>query len=419
MSLSIRKNQLTIETPAWAVPLTYTPARYRAAHGGRGSGKSHYFAELLIDREITPGTSAVCVREIQRTLEHSVKRLLELKIRKHGLQDTFIIQRDRILTPGNGHIIFEGMQNHNADSIKSLEDYDICWVEEAQNISQSSLDLLMPTIRKPKSEMWFSWNPRFATDAVDVMFRSGDPPPGSVIVETNYHDNPWFDDTELRPLMEYVKRTDLEKYQHIWKGEYIQRSEAKVFKNWRIDEFEAPSDAVHRFGGDWGFASDPTVLVRSHIIGRKMFIDYEAYQIGCEILDIPDLFDTVPDSRKWPIIADSSRPETISHLRTHGFPKIYPSVKGHGSVEEGIEWLKTFEIIVHPRCTHTIDELSLYSYKIDQATDKVLPILEDRENHVIDSLRYSHEGLRRAEKEKEQQGPSVPPLPVNNPMSRR
>jgi phage terminase large subunit len=140
-------------------------------------------------------------------------------------------------------------------------------------------------------------------------------------------------------------------------------------------------------------------LVRSHRIGRKLYVDYEAYQIGCEILDTPDLFMTVPESEKWPIIADSARPETISHMRKNGFPKMMPAVKGKDSVHEGVEWLKTYDIVVHPRCVHTIQELTMYSYKVDPLTELVLPELADKHNHVIDPLRYSCEGERRIAKE--------------------
>ena len=149
------------------------------------------------------------------------------------------------------------------------------------------------------------------------------------------------------------------------RGAYVSNSESRVFKNWSIDEFEAPADAVHRFGADWGFAIDPTVLVRCHIIGRKLYIDYEAYRVGCEIMDTPELFMSVPEAEKWPITADSARPETISHVRNNGFPKISAAVKGPKSVEDGIEWLKSFDIVVHPRCEHTINELTMYSYKTD------------------------------------------------------
>jgi phage terminase large subunit len=280
--------------------------------------------------------------------------------------------------------------------------------------SQFSLDLLRPTIRKPGSQMLFSWNPRFDTDPIEGLLRGPGAPPDSIVVEVNYTDNPWFPDV-LRQEMEYDKRRDPDKYLHVWKGEYVRNSETRVFKNWTIEDFEAPADAVHRFGADWGFASDPTVLVRCHIIGRKLYIDHEAYRVGCEIVDTPALFMSVPDAERWPMVADSARPETISHMRKNGFPKILAAVKGPKSVEEGVEWLKSFDIVVHPRCMHTIDELTLYSYKTDRDTNRVLPLLEDKKNHVIDALRYACEGARRAST---QVKPKANPVPVLMPMAR-
>ncbi len=387
---------LRIETPEWALPLL-NPARYKAAYGGRGSGKSHTFAELLIEAHIMDQTSrSVCVREVQKSLAQSVKRLLELKIEQMNAGAYFEVQEAVIKSKrGDGLIIFQGMQNHTADSIKSLEGYDRAWVEEAQSLSQRSLDLLRPTIRKPGSELWFTWNPSQATDPVDALLRGEKPPPDATVLEVNFDGNPWFPDV-LRQEMEYDRSRDPDKYAHVWKGGYLQNSTARVFKNWRVEEFDAPADAIHRLGADWGFANDPTVLVRCHIIGRTLYIDHEAYMVGCEITNTPDLFMTIPEAERWPLVADSSRPETISHMRKHGFPKIMAAVKGKDSVNEGIEWLKSYDIVVHPRCTHTIDELTFYSYKTDPLTSKILPVLQDLNNHVIDALRYACEGVRRA-----------------------
>lgn len=388
------------------------PARYKGAHGGRGSGKSHQFAEMMIEAHIMDQKRrSVCVREVQKSLAQSVKRLLELKIEQMNAGAYFEIQEAQIKSKkGDGLIIFQGMQNHTADSIKSLEGYDCAWVEEAQSLSQRSLDLLRPTIRKPESELWFTWNPANASDPVDHLLRGPNPPPGAVVTEVNYTDNPWFPEV-LRAEMEYDKRRDPDKYSHVWLGKYLQNSSTRVFRNWRIEEFDAPPEALHRLGADWGFATDPTVLVRCHIIGRNLYIDYEAYQVGCEIIDTPDLFMTVPEAEKWPMVADSARPETVSHMKKHGFPKIMAAVKGPKSVEEGVEWLKSYDIIVHPRCKHTIDELTLYSYKTDPMTGRVLPILEDKKNHVIDALRYACEGIRRANPKKQV---TVTPLPNVN-----
>ena len=386
--------KLTLNTAEVFEPLL-APARYKGAHGGRGSGKSHFFSELWLEESIAEKLDFVCLRETLKSLEFSVKKLLESKIETYNAGAYFEVQDRRILAKQGGVTIFEGMQNHTAESIKSLEGFDRAWFEEAQNASDKSLTLLRPTIRKSGSQMWFGWNPDLSTDPIDVLLRGEHPPPHAVVVEANYMDNPWLPE-ELREEMEYDRKRDPDKYAHVWLGQYQRNSEARVFRNWKIEEFEVDPKATLRQGADWGYSVDPTVLVQCWIEGRKLYVPYEAYRVGCEIVDTPDLFMQVPESEKWPMTADSARPETISHLRKNGFPKIMSAVKGARSLEEGVEWLKSFEIIVHPRCKHLIDELTLYSYKTDPLTSLVLPVLADKDNHVIDALRYACEGVRRA-----------------------
>lgn len=386
--------ELQIQTPRVFAPLL-GEARYKGAYGGRGSGKSHFFAEMLVECCIMEKVDAVCLREIQKSLKFSVKKLIESKIAALNAGDYFEVQEGQIKTRHGGVIIFQGMQDHTSDSIKSLEGFKIAWFEEAQSASQRSLDLLRPTLRAPGSELWFSWNPRFETDPVDVLLRGENPPPNSIVVQANYSDNPWLP-AELIEELEYDKKRDPDKYAHIWLGEYQRNSEARVFKNWKVEEFELPAGTIYRLGADWGFSVDPSVLIRCAIEGNRLYVDYEAYQVGCEIVNLPELFFSVPEAEKWPITADSARPETISHMRKHGFPHIRPAVKGAKSLEEGVEFLKSFDIVVHPRCKHLIDELTLYKYKEDPLTGAVLPILEDKDNHVIDALRYACEGARRA-----------------------
>lgn len=375
------------------------PARYKGAYGGRGSGKSHFFAQLMVAKAVScQGLRAVCVREVQRTLAQSSKRLLEDKIKALGVSHLFKVTEREIQTPGGGVILFEGMQNHTADSIKSLEGAQIAWVEEAQNLSQRSLDLLRPTIRTPDSELWFSWNPDQPSDPVDALLRGDRLPPNAIVVSVNYDANPWLPQV-LRDELEYDRRRDPDKFAHVWKGDYQRNSEARVFKNWHIDEFEPLPEWLLRQGADWGFSVDPSVLVQCAIVGRTLYVIHEAYRVGCEVDFLPDLFRQVPEAEKWPTIADSSRPETISYMQRHGFPKMLPAIKGARSLEEGIEFLRSFDIVVHPRCTHAADELTAYSYETDPDTGLVLPKLKDKDNHVIDALRYACEGARRAKKE--------------------
>lgn len=405
---------LRIETPRVFAPLL-KPSRYKGAHGGRGSGKSHFFAELLVERcLLNPGTRWVCVREVQLSLDQSVKRLIEDKIQAMGVGGSFRILNTHIETPGDGIIIFRGMNTQTSDSVKSLEGYDGAWVEEAQSFSQRSLDLLRPTIRKEGSELWFSWNPAAATDPIDSLLRGDNPPPDAAVVQANYRDNPFLPDV-LRQEMEFDRSRDADKYAHVWLGGYRAISNARVFKNWTVQEFDTPDGATIRQGADWGFSIDPSVLVQSYIVGRKLYVPWEAYKVGCEIDHLPDLFDGVPDSRKWWTTADSARPETISYMRRHWSTNMTAAVKGARSVEDGVEFLKAYDIVVHPRCEHVIDELAKYQYRMDEKTGQVLPILADKDNHVIDALRYANEGARRAEQQKPV---VVTPIPTQNAWAR-
>jgi phage terminase large subunit len=388
---------LRIQTPRAFLPLL-APRRYKGARGGRASGKSHFWAEMLVEKALTQrGLRWVCIREIQKSLDQSVKLLIEDKIRALGVESYFSVYDREIRTPGDGVITFQGMQNHTAASIKSLEGYDGALIEEAQTLSQRSLDLLYPTIRKPGSELWFPWNPVRESDPVDKFFRENKDDPDFLCVEVNYYDNPWLPDVSRRD-MERDKRRDPDKYAHIWLGGYQRNSEARVFKNWRVgqpEEFIPLPDERRYFGADWGFSVDPTVLVCCRLVGRTLYVDAEAYRVGVEIDHTPALFDKIPGSRLWPIRADSARPETISFMNRNGF-KVVAATKGPGSVEDGIEFLKSVDIVVHPSCRYTIDELTFYSWKVDKLTDEVLPVLEDKKNHVIDAVRYALESTRRA-----------------------
>ena len=214
-------SELVLETPRVFLPLL-APSRYKGAFGGRGSGKSHFFAEKLIeDCLVERGTRAVCIREVQRTLKESAKRLIEDKLEAFGLGQAsgFKVFNEVIETPGDGVISFQGMQDHNAESIKSLEGYSRAWVEEAQTLSARSLALLRPTIREPGSELWFSWNPRRKTDPVDVLLRGPELPTDAVVVRANWDDNPLFPAVLEQERLDCL-RTAPEQYAHIWEGDY-------------------------------------------------------------------------------------------------------------------------------------------------------------------------------------------------------
>jgi phage terminase large subunit len=383
------------------------PVRYRAVWGGRGSAKSHSFASALTLKAAERPLRIGCFREVQKSIRDSVKRLLDDKIEQNGLKH-FYESTDTEIRGKNGSLFIFGGLRTNPDAIKSTEGLDIAAVFEASRASQRSIDLLVPTVRKPGSEIWFEWNPENTTDPVDVMFRGeAGPPPGSIVRGVNWDQNPFFPEVLKREL-EWDRTRDPDKFHHVWNGGYVQNSESRVFRNWRIEEFDVPTGATLRQGADWGFAVDPSVLVQCYIDGRTLYVPHEAYMVGCEIDSLPDLFDRVPDSRKWWTTADSARPETISFMRRKWSERINAAVKGPKSLEDGVEFLKSFDIVVHPRCTHTIDELTLYSYEIDSLTGLVLPKLKDKDNNVIDALRYACEGARRAAAQKKADGYVAP-----------
>ena len=358
-------------------------------------------------------TRAACVREVQNSIKDSVKQLIEDSISRFELSNHFKITEREIVCPSTDSLaIFRGLQNHTATGLKSLEGFNRAWYEEAQSLSKRSVETAVPTFRTPSTEQWFSWNPDKETDPVDVFFRENKDDPNFVCVEVNYYDNPWFPD-DLRVDMERDRARDPEKYGHVWLGGYRRNSEAQVFRNWKVERFDPPKAGTPLyFGADWGMTIDPTVLVVCFLVDRTLYVWREVWEVGCGIDRRGALFDKVdPDwtplkvkdanwksiARKYVITADSAEPQTIDYLKRHGFPKIQAAVKGPNSVEEGVSFLQSYDIVVHPDCRHVVDELTLYSYKTDKKSGQILPELEDKKNHTIDSLRYALEAVRRTQ----------------------
>lgn len=389
---------LNIKTPRWAKPLL-TPRRYKGAKGGRGSGKSHFFAEMLVESHIlNPDCNSVCIREIQKSLKFSAKKLIEDKIRAMGVSDMFDITLTEIRNKnGNGIIIFQGMQDHTADSIKSLEGFDIAWAEESQSISRRSIELLLPTIRKPGSEIWFSWNPYLDTDPVETMI-NWNKDEDSVCVHVNYLDNPFIDDILIKEA-ERHKRSKPDSFDHVWLGQYATKSDSQIFKDkYEIRDFEIDkSFGIPLFGIDFGFANDATTGVKLYIKNDILYIYEEAYKVGLELDDTAMyLKSKISEIDKYPIEADCARPESISYLKRNGLPFIRGVKKWKGSVIDGIEFIKSFDkVVIHSRCENTISEFRLYSYKVDKRTDNILPDVEDSNNHIIDAIRYALEPVMK------------------------
>ncbi len=364
----------------------FVPSRYKIFYGGRGSGKSHSVATALIIKACERSSRIICAREFQNSIADSVLSLLADKIQETGLTG-FQVFKNEIVHQNGSRFAFKGLRQ-NVDSIKSFEGADVCWIEEAQRVSEESWEKLIPTIRKEGSEIWMTLNPESEEDPTYRRFIQN-PPPGAIVRKVNYDANPWFPET-LRLEMEHTKRVDYEAYEHIWLGMVKKVSSAVIFRGkYRVDRFDPPKGVRFFFGADWGFSSDPTALVRCWIDGKRLFVDQEFYAVGLEIDHIPDRIRQIEGMARGPIYADSARPETISYVKRAGI-NILPAEKWKGSVEDGIEFLRSFEqILIHERCVHMQEEARLYSYKTDRLTGEVLPDIEDRNNHMWDAVRYS------------------------------
>jgi phage terminase large subunit len=386
------EGELVIDTPEWAEPLL-APSRYKGAKGGRGSGKSHFFAELLVEAMVADvDLCAVCIREIQKSLKFSAKKLIGDKIRALGVSHLFRITEAEIRRiGGEGICIFQGMQDHTAESIKSLEGFKIAWCEESQSLSSRSIELLLPTIIRSKdAQVWFSWNPNQDDDPVDKLLVENYPA-SAIVVHVNFTENIFCPEATKELAADHLKY-DPETYDHVWLGGYNTKSDDQVLSGkWRVDEFEPTEDwDGPYFGADWGFSTDPNTLMELYISDNTLYVYTEVYGHGIEIDDTPAFFDRNPRAKTHTIRADCARPEIISYMQKHGYPKVEAAKKWPGSVEDGISKLRSFkEIVIHVQCKHTQEEARLWKYKRDRLTGDVLPILIDKHDHCFDGSRYA------------------------------
>jgi phage terminase large subunit len=383
-----------VSLPKWSDILLNQQADYKVIHGGRGSAKSWAAAMCAVIKAMQRKRFILCTREVQLSIADSSKRTIEKQIELLGAQSEFETTLNSITHISTGsEFRFRGLND-----IRSFEGVDIVWIEEGQAISQKSLTDLLPTIRGKGSELWITMNRQTENDPVDKLFLQGSTPPNTIIRKVNFDENPWFPD-RLRTLMEWDKQNDYDKYRHVWLGEPVRHSEAQVFfGRWKVEPIPEPkANTRFYFGADWGFANDPTTLVRCWIDGRRLYIDKAVGGVGIEIDRTPQLFRQIEGSTKWPITADCSRPETISYMNRNGF-RCQPSKKGAGSIVDGVAFLRQFDIIVAPDLKEVQDELSLYSYIIDKKTDAITPNIEDAHCDYVDATRYALEELMRRER---------------------
>ena len=352
---------------------------------------------MLAVRGYMDSMRILCARELQNSLkDSSMSEVIEAIESEPWLAAHYTYGESYIRGKNGTEFIFRGLR-HNSREIKSMAKIQICWVEEAEAVSEQSWQVLIPTIREPNSEIWLTWNPESQDSATYKRFIA-DPPPNSKIIKLNWQDNPWFPE-----VLNQERLNDLAKfpetYGHVWEGEFLVRTEAQVFKDrYSIADFTPESDwNGPYFGLDFGYAADPTAGCKLWISQNRLYVEYELHQHKLDIdKTVAAAARALPQSTMHTVRCDSARPETIAYLRQNGMPAAVGAKKGAGSVEDGIEFIKSFDqIIIHPRCQHTINEFVRYSYKVDRLSGDILPKLVDAHNHIIDSIRYALEPVIR------------------------
>lgn len=335
----------------------------------------------------------LCVRQFQNSIPESFYREVVDAIEKYEwLQSHYTITKESITGKNGTQFIFKGL-DRNPQSIKSLAKIDLTIVEEAEDIpEQSWMNLEATVFRQPKSEMWVIYNPRKENSPVDFRFVKNRAP-RSIVRTVNYEDNPFFPDG-----LDEVRKRDLDimdyaTYAHIWLGQYLKNSKSQIF-NGRFEAREFEPDASWSIvqGLDWGYSQDPTAMIRAYVHDECLWISHEAGGVGIELDDVPRAAAAIPDFHRFATRADSAQPAMISHVRGKGLPKLEPAKKGKGSIEDGIQFIRSFRrVYIHPRCTETLNEFMTYSWKVDRTTGEILDTPVDANNHYIDALRYALE----------------------------
>jgi len=345
-----------------------------------------------------PELKIVSVREHAVSTADSTKTLFVDKIDELGVSSMFRITDKGIFRIGGvGKIIFRGLKDHTAGAIKSLEGFDIAWVEEAQQLSERSLEVLEPTIRSssifPNAEIWFSWNPYVESDAVDKFFANGEGDDDFMLSHVNFEDNPFCPAALIKSAMR-AKKFDFDKYLNIWLGHHLTRTDDQVFGGkWRVDTLEPNRrtwDGPYH-GLDFGFSKDPMAAVKVWVTNNnKLYVEKEAGGVGVELdATAKHVKKKIPEFNDQSIRADSSAPQSISYLKRHGLSRIIGVDKWKGSIVDGINFMKAFdEIVVHPDCTEVQGEMANYRYKSNKGGDPLTDII-DADNHYIDAIRYA------------------------------
>jgi phage terminase large subunit len=395
--MSLINNKLKFKFPYWFKPF-FEKSRYKILYGGRGGAKSWVIADYLLFLAMTKKGTILCTRAIQKTLTDSVLSLLKDRIVSLGIASSFKVLSTGITCKVTGtNFIFAGL-NQNIDGLKSIHDIICCWVEEGAYVSKASWEVLTPSIRGKGSEIIVTFNPCNARDVIYHNYILNDQINNVLTAEVSYRGNPYYSQEIHDERMIALNTLDTDTYQHVWEGKLLEHSHAQIFKDkWQViakEDFVEPEDTHPYYGLDFGFSQDPTAGIRCFVndADNKLYITHEAVKIGLEIDHTMAFLEKhLPDVGNYTIYADNARPESISFLKRQGL-SIKAVEKGKGSVEDGIEYIKSFDgVVIHERCLETINEFTHYSYKVDERSGDITNKIVDSNNHLVDALRYALE----------------------------
>jgi phage terminase large subunit len=389
-------------TPDALVPeafqVLWEKVRFIVLYGGRSAAKSWSIARVLLVQAHQAPLRCLCCREIQSSIRESAYKLLADQIVILQLDEFFDVQSDRILGRNGSEFVFEGLR-YNASKIRSYEGVDVVWVEESQTVSELSWETLLPTIRKPGSRFFISFNPLTREDPVSRRFVQN-PPPNCIAKKVSYRDNPHFS-AEAEAERAWLEKTDPDGYRHVWEGFPREVSDALILRGkYSVEAFAIqPHWSGPHHGIDYGFSRDPSAGIRCYIDDstRTLFIDREYWELGADIDALPNALESaVPGISGHVVYCDNARPESTSYLARNGIPGARSAEKWPGSVADGIAYLRAFSrIVIDPSCKHFLDECQSYMFKTDRLTGAPLPEPQDANNHLIDALRYALSPLIR------------------------
>lgn len=384
-----------IELPPKLVSVFSPPRgafRYRCAYGGRGSAKSFSFSLMAAVWGYAEPLRILCTRELQVSIRESMYAEIRNAIKTRPWLDQHYEIGESYIRGANGtEFLFRGLR-HNMTAIKSMAQIDLAIIEEAEDVPEHSWLDLLPTVRAENSEIWAIWNPRMDGSPVDQRFVKN-PPDDALIAELNFTDNPWFPEVLEGQRQHDQSRMDPATYAHVWEGAYLENSDAQVLHGKvAVREFEPETEWDGPYYGlDYGFANDPTAAVECWIHDDTLYVRREVGGVGIELDDTARVItNKMPNAEHNVVRADNARPESTSHLRRHGLPRVESAPKWQGSVHDGIQHLRSYrEIVIHPECCETVRETRLYSYKVDRHTGDIRPEVVDAHNHYIDAIRYA------------------------------